>query len=231
MKKRTIRRRAAAPREGAAPAGADAPVSLTLCVAAGPALHRELLCRALAAEPGLAVVGGACDETTAMELLETGRPRILLFDYEALGPNGESAIARFRRRAPATRILVLATRSGPETVERVLRAGASGLVGKESDFAMIVRALRSVGAGEIWANRRVTARTLEHLTDSSSRSGVVGVTEREAEIVGLVTQGLRNKEIASRLGIHEKTVKTHLNNIFRKLQVESRVALALRGTS
>jgi DNA-binding NarL/FixJ family response regulator len=205
---------------------------LSLCVAAGPALYRELLCRALAAEPGFRVVGGAGDESAALELVEKSRPQILLFDYEALGPNGESAIARFRRGAPTTRVLVLATRSGPETVERVLRAGAAGLVGKESDFATIVRALRSVGAGEIWANRRVTALALERLTDfSAHRGGAVGVTEREAEIVDLVTQGLRNKEIAHRLGIHEKTVKTHLNNIFRKLHVESRIALALRGAS
>jgi DNA-binding NarL/FixJ family response regulator len=236
MSKKPVRSRrrsraSASPERGpdsslAAPAGSR----LKIGVASGPALYREILCRALAAEPGIEVAGGTAQEDDVAALLDRGGLQVLLFDYEALGPNGESAIARLRRRAPKTRILVLATRSGPETVESVLRAGASGLVGKESNLATVVRAIRAVAAGEIWANRRVTAIALENLADASHRrSGAGGLTEREAEVVAWVTRGLRNKEIAHRLAIHEKTVKTHLNNIFRKLKVESRVALALQG--
>jgi DNA-binding NarL/FixJ family response regulator len=76
-----------------------------------------------------------------------------------------SIIARLRRMKPEIRILVIATRSSDENVESVLRAGASGLVGKQLDFQTLLRAIRSVAAGEIWANRRATALTLEHLSD------------------------------------------------------------------
>jgi DNA-binding NarL/FixJ family response regulator len=202
-----------------------------LAVAAGPALLREVLCRALASEPGVEVVGDAGTEDAIAALLREARPDVLLFDYEALGPNGEGLISRLRRGAPAIRVLVLATRSGPETVEGVLQAGASGLVGKESDFAMVVRAIGAVARGEVWANRRVTASALEHLADASRGHGTAGggLTAREEEIANWVARGLRNKEIAHRLEIHEKTVKTHLNNIFRKLRVDNRIALALRG--
>jgi DNA-binding NarL/FixJ family response regulator len=192
-----------------------------------------VLGRALGQEDGLSVVGHAATESEIAETLRVAPPEVLLFDYEALGPNGEAVISRVRREFPKTRILVLATRSGPETVERVLHAGASGLVGKESDLLTLVRALRSVANGEIWANRRDTARALERLALVSGRHvGSAGtLTRRETEIVEWVGHGLRNKEIAHRLRINEKTVKTHLNNIFRKLHVDSRIALALLGAS
>jgi DNA-binding NarL/FixJ family response regulator len=206
-------------------------VSLRVAVASGPALYREVFCKALEAESGVAIVGNASPEDDIGVLLMQSRPDVLLFDYEALGPNGEGLIARLRRRSPRTRILVFATRSGPETVERVLRAGASGLVGKESGLATVVRALRAVAGGEIWANRRVTAQALEHLADASNRrpASSGNLTEREAEVARWVGHGLRNKEIARKLGIDEKTVKTHLNNVFRKLRIDSRIELALHG--
>ena len=243
MPKRTVARRS---RKPVSPAAATGPArreddlepsrsgrsdGLRVAVAAGPPLFREVLCRALAGEPGFKVVGQASAEEDIGAMLVGNRPEVLLFDYEALGPNGEGMIARLRRQATACRILVLATRSGPETVERVLHAGASGLVGKESALGTVVRALRSVAAGEVWANRLVTAQALEHLASASIRrvASNGAITGREGEIVEWVCRGLRNKEIAQRLQINEKTVKTHLNNIFRKLRIDSRIALALLG--
>jgi DNA-binding NarL/FixJ family response regulator len=129
--------------------------------------------------------------------------------------------------APATRILVLASRSGEETVERVLRAGASGLIGKHLGYEKLARAIRAVGAGELWANRHATSEVLERLTTFSGRIEKVELTHREQQIAECCTLGLRNKEIASRLNISAKTVKTHLNNIFRKLRVDNRVELVL----
>jgi DNA-binding NarL/FixJ family response regulator len=177
-------------------------------------------------------VGNASDESSLKELLREKRPRVLLFDFEALGPSGETLISRLRRESTATRFLVLATRSGTDTVERVLRAGASGLVGKELDLETVIRAIRTVATGEVWANRLVTAHALEYLAGLSelgaARSATNGhLTQREGEIVNEVGLGLRNKEIAAKLRISEKTVHTHLNNIFRKLQMGNRIALAL----
>jgi two-component system, NarL family, response regulator YdfI len=122
----------------------------------------------------------------------------------------------------------MATRSTAETVARVLRVGAMGLVGKQLDFATLVRAIRVVAAGELWANRRVTAQTVEHLANGPDRATGEGrLTQREAEIAEAVGRGLRNKDIARRLSISEKTVKSHLNNIFRKLDVDNRFAVGL----
>jgi DNA-binding NarL/FixJ family response regulator len=201
---------------------------LTVVVAARPALVRELLARQLGNESGLMIVGLARDEDGISALLSKDKPQVLLLDYEGLGPNTEGMIPRLRRASSSTRILVLATRSTDETVERVLRVGAMGLVGKQLGFATLVRAIRVVAAGELWANRRVTAQTVEHLADGADRSSWDGqLTQREIEIAMAVGRGLRNKDIARRLSISEKTVKSHLNNIFRKLNVDNRFAVGL----
>jgi len=207
------------------PAGSQ----VRLAIATQPTLLRDVLSRLLDQEPDLEVVGQGHDEDRIAEVIKQATPDLLLFDYEALGPNSESIIARLRRLAPRTRILVIATRSADENVERVLRAGASGLMGKQLEFGTLLRAVRAVAAGEIWANRRAQALTLEHLTDFAAGAPEPEgqLTKREHQIVDGVARGLRNKEIAHHLNISEKTVKSHLNNIFQKLGLEGRFALAM----
>jgi DNA-binding NarL/FixJ family response regulator len=196
-------------------------------VAVGPTLFREALSQALATGHHIRVAGTAGTEDAVAALLVQQAPQVVLLDYEAFGPNAEGMVSRLRRQSPGSRVLVLASRSGPDTAERVLEAGAAGVVGKMSDLDTLGRAIVAVADGEVWADPHVTARALEQLAGPASSGRLTG---REAGIVRLVSHGLRNKEIAQRLGINEKTVKSHLNNIFRKLRVDSRVALALLDT-
>jgi DNA-binding NarL/FixJ family response regulator len=173
-------------------------------------------------------VGHGENEEQIRKLLRRFRPGLLLFDYDAMGPNSESMISNLRRAAPRTRILVISRRTADETIEGVLRAGASGLVGDDVEFATLVRAIQVVAAGELWANRRIAARALERLTGGSAPvPSLKGLTKREVEIADGVAQGLRNKDIAQQLSISEATVKSHLNAIFRRLKIEGRVALAM----
>jgi DNA-binding NarL/FixJ family response regulator len=199
---------------------------LEVAITTESVLYRDVLSRLLNADPALKIVGQAHNEKDLTRVLRRERPQALLFDYEALGPNGEGIISRLRRAAPATRILVMATRSGSERVEQVLRAGASGLVGKHLGFQTLIRAIHAVARGEVWANRRTTARALEHLA-TRLPGAEDQLTRRELQIADGVGRGLRNKEIASQLKISQKTVKSHLNNIFRKLRLDGRVALGL----
>jgi DNA-binding NarL/FixJ family response regulator len=201
---------------------------LELAVAIKPALLRDVLSRLLDTVPLLRVVGYGESEEQIRKALSRFRPPVLVFDYEAMGPNAESVISHLRRAAPATRILVIASRSSDENVEQVLRAGASGLVGKHSEFGTLVKAIHAVAAGELWANRRTAAQALERLTDISAPvPALETLTKRELEIADGIALGLRNKEIAQKLSISQATVKSHLNTIFRKLKIEGRVALAM----
>ena len=202
---------------------------LRLAIATQPTLLRDVLSRLLRQELNFEVVGQGHDEDHIVKAIKETTPDLLLFDYEALGPNSESIIGRLRRMAPRMRILVIATRSADENVERVLRAGAAGLVGKQLDFETLLRAIRAVAAGQVWANRRAQALVLERLTDFSAGAPEPEgqLTKREQQIVDGVARGLRNKEIAHQLDISDKTVKSHLNNIFQKLGLEGRFALAM----
>jgi DNA-binding NarL/FixJ family response regulator len=207
----------------------DSPARSRIVVAARPALFCEILSLLLGNEPHFDVAGQARDEDEALALLKGKRPDLLLFDYEGLGPAAEKLIRNLRRAAGGTRVLVLAMQSSDETLVRVLRAGASGLVGKQQSFATLVQAIRSVASGELWANRRAAGDTLERLVSASGGNVSLDarLTRREREITVAVGQGLRNKEIAKSLEISEKTVKSHLNNIFRKLHVDNRFAVGL----
>jgi DNA-binding NarL/FixJ family response regulator len=201
---------------------------LELAVAIRPALLRDILSRLLDTVPQLRVVGYGENEDQIRKALSKHRTPVLIFDYEAMGPNAETMISRLRRAAPKTRILVIASRSSDENVEQVLRAGASGLVGKHQEFGTLVKAIQAVAAGELWANRRTAAQALERLTDISAPvPAVESLTKRQLEIVDGVALGLRNKEIAQQRNISQATVKSHLNTIFRKLKIEGRVALAM----
>ncbi len=214
------------PEETESPGGKGRRIDIALALK--PALLRDVLTRLLDTVPDIRVVGYGESEEEIRKVISKLRPRVLLFDYEAMGPNGESIISHLRRAVPATRILVVARRSGEENIGQILRSGASGLVGKEAEFATLVRAIHVVAAGELWANRRTAAQALERLTDASAPAPALeGLTRRELEIADGVALGLRNKEIAQQLNISEATVKSHLNAIFRRLKIEGRVALAM----
>ena len=202
---------------------------IRLAVAVQPTLFCEVLAGHLDHEQDLQVVGKPSTEDEIVRLLKAESLQVLVFDYEGMGPNSERTIFRLHRLAPATRILVLATRSSQETVVRVLRVGASGLVGKQLDAATVLRAIHALANGELWANRRATADFVEQLADSAGRVPLADgqLTDREWEILAGVGQGLRNKDIARRLSISEKTVKSHLNNVFRKLRVDNRFAAGM----
>jgi DNA-binding NarL/FixJ family response regulator len=183
----------------------------------------------LGREEWIHVVGRATTEDELRQLTAEQEPGVIVLDYEGLGPNAEGVVSRLRRLAPRVRVLVLARRSGEETVVSLLRAGAAGLVGKSADLSTLLSAVRAVAAGEVWAERKVAAKAIEQLAAPvpTEPDGRVMLTRREWEVVEGIGRGLRNREIARALGISEKTVKTHLNHIFSKLHVESRFTLAL----
>jgi DNA-binding NarL/FixJ family response regulator len=189
-----------------------------IVVATQPPLFCEVLSSRLDEEPSLSVVGRASDSDHMWKVVAKENPQVLLFDYEGLGPNAESMVNRLRRAAPATRILALSNRSSDKTTVRALGAGASGLVGKQLKFSVLVDAIQAVAEGEIWAKPNNTALALENLAAGSPGGSKPDLTRREYEVAEACSRGLRNKEIAKLLHISEKTVQGHLNNILRKLQ-------------
>jgi len=202
-----------------------------LWIASENALLSECLASETAGLGAFRVGRQARSETELFVLLQKERPDILLFDAETMGSVPEALVARVRARCPETRILVLSPRADDNAVGRVLRYGALGVIGRGEGLGDLARALQAVAAGQIWARRPAIARALLSLQSGAAPPAEPpkSLTPRERQLLGLLADGYRNKELAAMLRIKEQTVKIHLHSLFRKLNVRTRVEAALKA--
>lgn len=205
---------------------------ISVIIADDHTLSREGLRLLLAQEPAISVVGAA-DSNQAISMAEALQPDIVLLAVNIQELSALNALSLIRKKSPRTDVLILSGCPDDEIMNAALQQGAKGYVSKMVSHKDLVKAIQVVHAGEIWAGRKVLAGVLESLrqkTHEMNRSfseTQEALTDREQEIVGWVIQGMTNKEIAARLEISDKTVKTHLSNIFNKLKINRRLELAL----
>jgi DNA-binding NarL/FixJ family response regulator len=177
------------------------------------------------------------DECTDRErLLDTVRshlPHVLLVSAELLQENME-AVQALASENQETRVILLASRKDTAFLQEALRNGARGVVLRENPVHHIPAAIRKVTRGELWFDRDATARILNSILHNQDKKKedledqkIATISPREKEVIGLICEGLRNKEISDRLNISEATVSHHLTSIFRKLDIEDRVSLVI----
>lgn len=172
------------------------------------------------AEPDLVVVGEAGDGREAVTRWRELRPTVTIMDLQLPGQSGVEAIEAIRKEDPDARILVLTTFDGDADIQRALEAGARGYLLKSVRRPILLEAVRAVAAGQRYLPPATSARLVEGM--ESER-----LTAREQDVLGFLAQGLRNREIAEELGLAEPTVKIHVNNLLRKLQVKDRTEAAV----
>jgi DNA-binding NarL/FixJ family response regulator len=187
----------------------------------------------LEAEPALTIVGEATDLPTAVALLRQTTPDVLLMPLRVLATSALDALPRLRRESPATHILLLGASADPAVVLAALAAGAMGYLREQASAADLLTAVHTVAhegpfvdpalAGPV-LHEGLRRQRLERPQDLPLVSRAP-LSARECEVAHGVRQGLTNREIAAQLGIHEKTVKTHLSNVFRKLHLHRRIDL------
>ncbi|MDH3673070.1 MAG: response regulator transcription factor [Gammaproteobacteria bacterium] len=182
--------------------------------------------QALEQEEGLCVVGQAGTVQEALALPRKVSPNVLLLAL--VNGDGFDLIPTLRQDHPQLRVLLCTDAYSDEVVLRSLSAGAWGCVSKDEGPATVAKAIQAVSNGEVWAPRRLLSQVFfEAQAGGQRHNGRTWLlTGRERDICHLVTQGKTNKEVAAKLSISDKTVKSHLNHIFRKLQVRGRVELA-----
>lgn len=185
---------------------------------------REGLATIVGTLPGTEVVGTAADGSEALALAGDLRPDVVLMDLNMPGMDGTQATVAVRALLPATQVVVLTTYADDRSVLGALRAGAIGYLTKDAGRADIGRAIAAACAGQAILDPSVQARLVEVAGSRPLRPTVFpdGLTEREAEVLGLIAQGCSNAEIAARLYVGEATVKTHVNRIFAKTQSRDR---------
>ena len=182
---------------------------------------------------GLNVIGEARDHADALVIAARDRPDIILLDLDLDTANGLDLLSELRAAAIGARFLVLTGLHDPTAYYRALQLGALGIVLKEQIVESLTHAIKEVYAGKAWLDGAVMAKVLDCLSSGieqaaqtdSEAAKVATLTGREREIIALVSEGLRNQQIANRLFISEGTVRNHLTVIFDKLELSDRCAL------
>jgi DNA-binding NarL/FixJ family response regulator len=175
------------------------------------------------------IVGEASDGFEALKLVEKLSPDVILLDMEMPGMNGNEVAIRLKEAGSSVKILALSAHDDKQYIQELLANGASGYLTKEEVPEAIIEAVRGVARGEQgWVSRKIAAKmtTWMNEDDPARRKGL---TPREVQVLKMVVNGKTNQEIGLELGISEKTVEKHLEGVFSKLGVASRVEAAVHA--
>jgi len=187
-------------------------------------VFREGLSTIIGSQPDMLLVAQAANAIEAVDEFRRHRPDVTLMDLRLPGTNGTDTLIAIRGEFPQARIIMLTTSDSDGEIQRALRAGASGYLLKSMPKNELLDVVRSVHAGRRHIPPEVAARLAEHL-------GEEDLTSREMEVLRLIRDGYRNKQIADKLAIAETTVNFHIKNLVDKLGANDRthaVTIALR---
>jgi DNA-binding NarL/FixJ family response regulator len=187
--------------------------------------------------PGIEVVGDASDGAEAVDRIVHLDPDVVILDAKLPRVDGLTALRTVQSRAPRSKVILFATSADKDDFVEAMKAGCCGILLKEASTALIERSIQKVYQGEIWLDSNTTAAVIRQfaspadvpipqLNGKPARERAQ-LSQREREIIILIAQGYKNKEIAEKMFITEQTVKNHLHNIFDKLGVSDRLELAL----
>jgi DNA-binding NarL/FixJ family response regulator len=214
---------------------------IRIVVADDHPIFRDGLCRLLALEEDFEVVAQAQDGRQVLDVLQQHEPDILLLDLKMPGLDGLATLQRLQIAKNKTRVIVLTASDDKNEFVQAMKLGTSGIVLKQTATELLIKSIRKVHAGEIWLDSHTTAAVIRQFVANDETPAMPPppqtsptrererspLSQREREIVALVAQGFKNKEMAEKMFISEQTVKNHLHNIFDKLGVSDRLELAL----
>ena len=204
--------------------------AIRILVADDHAIFRDGLRKLLEGAEDVQIIGEASNGVECTKMLAKLKPDILLLDLRMPEKDGLGVLEEVNFDTTQTRVIVLTAAEDDRDVVRAMRLGARGVVLKQSASDLLLKSIRKVSDGEIWLDNRMTAEVIDAFKKSAeagARREKPLLSDREKEIVQLVAQGFRNREIGEKLFISEQTVKNHLHNIFDKLGVSDRLELAL----
>jgi two-component system nitrate/nitrite response regulator NarL len=207
---------------------------IRIAIADGKSSRRASLRKLLTGNGDFEVVAEARNGAEVSEVVGEYRPDILLLDLEIPNLNGLAVLRKLRNSAAKTRVIVLAATEDEAQFVQAMKLGARGLVLEQTGPELLFKSIRKVHAGEIWLDSHTMAAVMRQFSSrlepapaAAVDTSVVSLSPREREIVALIAQGFRNKEIAEKLQISDQTVKNQLSKIFDRLGVSKRLDVAL----
>ena len=192
-------------------------------------LFREGLRLILNGEESFEIVGEAANGLQAIDVISGLKPDVVLLDITMPELSGIDIIPLIKQESPGTKALMLTASKNETKIFKSLKAGARGYLTKNTTILELTKAIKVVNKGQLWIERKLFARYFNgDITSDISREGrQEKLTPREQDVLNLLIKGFTNKEIANDLFISEKTVKSHLNKIFKKLNVSRRLGAIL----
>ncbi len=207
--------------------------TIRIVIAQDQRLFREGICLLLNDQKNLEIVGEAANGLQAIDMIGDLKPDVALLDITMSELDGSHVIPIIKQKSPGTKALVLTGATDEATVVKALKAGAKGYLSKNASTSNLIKAIHVVHNDELWIERKLIARFFngDIIADSGEEDPQEKIkntfTPREKDVLRLLMEGLTNKEIANKLFISEKTVKSHLNNVFKKLDVSRRLQAIL----
>lgn len=206
--------------------------NITVMIADDHVLLREGLKQILELEDDIDVISQAGDGEETVEKALAYKPDVILLDINMPKANGIDALRRLKDLGTNSKIIMLTIHDDREYLLETMKMGANGYVLKDSDADSLIKAIRDVKSGKTYIQPSVASILVEELnSEETDKSGdykkVQALTKREYEVLTLIAEGLNNREIAERLFISEKTVKNHVSNIFKKIDVSDRIQAAI----
>ena len=210
------------------------PTTIRVVIAEDEPAWRNVLQKTLQLMPECEILAVCKDGREALDACLADPPDVLLTDVSMPRMDGVELIRNLLRQEKDVAVVVLTAHEDNETVFDAFRAGALGFLLKTSMPNDVIEAVRFAAKGEAKVTPKIAAKVIEDFRrvkedDDTDDTELYVLSDRESEILDLVAQGLRNKEIASRLSIAEKTVKNHVSNILKALQVNSRTEAAMKA--
>ena len=206
---------------------------IRILIAVGHKLFQEGLRLILKAEETFEIVGMVNNGLQAIDVISDLKPDIIILDIFLPEVSGIEVIASIKQKSPDTRALMITHARDEQAIIKAIRAGAKGYLSRNTNISEIIKAIQVVHQGEFWVQRKLVNRFIngdfmsEISAEDSRQNKLDTLTPREQDVLRALVKGSTNKEIANELFISEKTVKSHLNQVFKKLNVSRRLEAIL----
>ncbi|MBZ4644858.1 MAG: hypothetical protein PWR27_270 [Petroclostridium sp.] len=204
---------------------------IRILIADDHSMVRQGLKQIVELEEDMEVVAQASNGEEAVNLAMEVQPDVILMDINMPKVNGIQAIAQLKEKGCSSKVIMLTIHADREYLVKTVQLGAAGYVLKDADSDVLIKAIQSVYKGQSYIQPTMTTELIKEFTkgvsEEHSNKNQNLLTQREIEVLELIAEGMLNKEIAAKLYISEKTVKNHVSNIFKKLNVSDRTQAAI----